>query len=517
MSEEENRNMPSTWTRVTIGELGQVVSGGTPSTKNDANFGGDIAWVTPADLSGYEQKYISAGRRNITREGLLSSSAVLMPENTVLFSSRAPVGYVAISSNAISTNQGFKSLIPHPNINSEYVYYYLKASKQLAEERASGTTFLELSSKAFANLPIPIPPLNEQKRIVEKLEQLLSELDKAVDALKAAQQKLKTYRRAVLKAAVEGELSRAWREENKAGLEPAEKLLERILLERRKKWEEAELEKIRAKGKEPKDDKWKGKYKEPELSTISNHRDLPEKWLCVPVGLICDCIVPNRDKPKSFSGDIPWITLPDINPKTLHVTASKSKIGLTRTEVKESRARVIPERSVIMSCVGRFGLAATTKNECVINQQLHAFLPPESLVPEYLTIVLLAQVEYMESIATSTTIAYLNKNNCNSVPVPLPSLDEQIQIVEATELLLSAITSSERNIDNYLKRANTLRQAILQKAFIGRLVRQDPDDEPASVLLERLRAEREAAGAKGQRGKKKTAEENQPRLLEVDA
>ncbi|MFQ5629609.1 MAG: restriction endonuclease subunit S, partial [bacterium] len=171
MTDRQN-NLPKGWIWTKIGDLGTVTSGGTPSTKNVKYFGGKIAWITPADLSGYSNKYISKGRKSLTQVGLQNSSAKLLPKGSVLFSSRAPVGYVVIAANEICTNQGFKNLVPSKEISNEFIYYYLKSAKRLAESYASGTTFLELSGTKFAQLQIPLAPFNEQHRIVEKIEEL---------------------------------------------------------------------------------------------------------------------------------------------------------------------------------------------------------------------------------------------------------------------------------------------------------------------------------------------------------
>lgn len=214
-----NNKLPNGWVETIIGKLGEVISGGTPSTRISDNFGGYIAWVTPADLTGYKDKYISRGKRNITIKGLKSSSARLMPKNSILFSSRAPIGYTVIASNKICTNQGFKSLIPCVKyINSEYVYYYLKNSKQIAESFASGTTFKEISGTSFKKLPIKLPPLNEQKRIVEKIEKLFSNLDNSDKYLAHLEQQLKRYRQSVLKSAFDGEFTKEWRKNNNISL-----------------------------------------------------------------------------------------------------------------------------------------------------------------------------------------------------------------------------------------------------------------------------------------------------------
>lgn len=196
--------LPDSWEWKSIAEVGEVVSGGTPSTQVAEYFDGDIPWITPADLSKYQEKLIARGKRNISIQGLKNSSARLIPKGSILFSSRAPVGYVAISSNELSTNQGFKSLIPFNSLNADYAYYYLRSIKQLAESIATGTTFKELSSTAFKQIPIPIPPLAEQHRIVQKIEELFSELDHAEEQLKLAILGIQQYKRSLLYHAFKG-------------------------------------------------------------------------------------------------------------------------------------------------------------------------------------------------------------------------------------------------------------------------------------------------------------------------
>ena len=189
-----------------IGEVTQVIGGGTPRTTEVENFGGEIPWITPADLSGYSAKHISRGARNISASGLASSGARLMPQGTVLFSSRAPIGYVAIASNPVATNQGFKSFVLGPDLLSDFFYYWLKVAKPMAVALASGTTFLEISGKKIAQLPIPIAPLAVQRSVVAYLDEQLSRLDACVAALHRVQANLKRYRASVLKSACEGRL-----------------------------------------------------------------------------------------------------------------------------------------------------------------------------------------------------------------------------------------------------------------------------------------------------------------------
>jgi len=211
-------HIPDSWSWTSMGEIADVVGGGTPKTNDPSNYeGGIIPWITPADLSGYEGKFISHGSRYITEKGLQSSSAKMMPAGTVLFTSRAPIGYVAIAKNAVCTNQGFKSFVLPKGISADFVYWYLRGNKSLAESYSSGTTFLELSGSKAKQLPIPIAPLPEQHRIVNKIEELFTKLDAAVEALKKAKVQLKLYRQAVLKYAFEGKLTQSWRADNLKG------------------------------------------------------------------------------------------------------------------------------------------------------------------------------------------------------------------------------------------------------------------------------------------------------------
>ena len=177
ITDEIPYEIPKTWEWCRLRHIGNIVGGGTPKTAIDDYWDGVIPWITPADLSGYEEMYISRGARNISSLGLSKSSAQLMPKGTVLFSSRAPIGYVAISNNEISTNQGFKSFIPATvDIASEYMYFCLKARCDNIIIRASGTTFKEISGSEMAETLVPVPPVAEQARITTMLYSAFSEI-----------------------------------------------------------------------------------------------------------------------------------------------------------------------------------------------------------------------------------------------------------------------------------------------------------------------------------------------------
>lgn len=183
--------MIHTWKKYKLSEIGSVVGGATPSTTVDAYYNGDIPWLTPKDLSNFHERYIERGERNITKSGLNSCSAQLLPAGSVLFSSRAPIGYVAIAKNPIATNQGFKSIIPNPEkVDSLFLYYLLKYNKDNIEAMGSGTTFKEVSGATMKNIEVYLPEdLDEQRQIAGILGSLDDkiELNRRINANLEAQ------------------------------------------------------------------------------------------------------------------------------------------------------------------------------------------------------------------------------------------------------------------------------------------------------------------------------------------
>ena len=166
--------LPDSWMFVRLKHIGEIVGGGTPKTNISEYWDGNIPWLTPADFSGYKEMYVTSGARTITEIGLKSSSAQMLPANSVLYSSRAPIGYIAIAASPVSTNQGFKSVVPYDFAMSPYLYYCLKARTGDIIQRATGTTFKEISGSEMAETIISLPPITEQKWICEKVAQLFN-------------------------------------------------------------------------------------------------------------------------------------------------------------------------------------------------------------------------------------------------------------------------------------------------------------------------------------------------------
>lgn len=319
-----------------MGEISDVIGGGTPKTKIPANYqDGTIPWLTPADLSGYTEKFVGSGSRYITEVGLSSSSARMMPAGTVLFTSRAPIGYVAIASNDISTNQGFKSFVlKSKEILPEYVYWWLKGNKELAESYASGTTFLELSGSKAKQLPIPIAPTEQQKRIVAEIEKQFSRLDEAVANLKRVKANFKRYKAAVLKAAVEGKLTEEWRKQH-PDVEPADKLLERILKERRANWQ------------------GRGKYKEPVAPDTSGLPELPEGWIWASLDTVSTIIDSLHKTPFYVEQGIPMVRVTEVRGGALNLDGA---LCVTEEVFTEFTRRHKPRcGDIVLSRVGTYG------------------------------------------------------------------------------------------------------------------------------------------------------------------
>jgi len=480
-----------------MGEVSDVIGGGTPKTKVLDNYkDGTIPWITPADLSGYTEKFIGYGSRFITEIGLSSSSARMMPVGTVLFTSRAPIGYVAIANNDISTNQGFKSFVlKSRDILPDYVYWWLKGNKELAESYASGTTFLELSGSKAKQLPIPIAPFDQQKRIVAEIEKQFSRLDEAVASLKRVKANLKRYKAAVLKAAVEGKLTEEWRQQH-PDVEPANKLLERISKEREArfqksllKWQDA-VTIWKASGKEGKKPAKPRRLKDlPSLekNELSTLLLLPQGWIWSRLGNLNVDVFDGPFGSNLKSSDyvengIRVIRLENIgslefvDEKVSFVTEEKyaqlKKHSVGVGDLIFSSFVADATRVVMLPAHVK---TAINKADCFCVR-----IFGETVKGSYLEIFLATRNAYEQLVAQvhGATRPRINTTQLKNCLVALPPAVEQPVIIDELTRQLSVVEVLNRELDMNIIRADRLRQAILKKAFSGQLVASNEVAEP---------------------------------------
>jgi type I restriction enzyme S subunit len=432
-------NLPVGWVEATLGDVCTVVSGSTPKSAEAAYWSGDIPWITPDDLSHHRGKRINVGRRSITQAGLESCSARMVPAGTVLYTSRAPIGYVAIAERAVCTNQGFKSLVPPAGVSSDYLYWYMRYVTPEVRARASGTTFAEISGKAIKAVPLRLAPFAEQGRIAAAIEEQFSRLDVGIGALGRIRQNLMQMRSAVLARAVHG-------------------------------WPETPLENISR----------------------------------VFVGS-----TPSRSRHDFWGGEIPWVASGEV---------AFGRIHQTRETITEeglgSAARLHPPGTVLLAMIGEGktrGQAAILDIAATHNQNSAAVrLDKRSCLPEWLFYVLMARYEETRRGSSGGNQPALNSRRVRAIPIPLPAIDQQRRTVGEIEQRLSLIGALATEADRIVHRGEVLRAAILKQAFTGKLVPQDSNDEPASILLGRILAERASSNgqkpskARGQRQRKVT-------------
>jgi type I restriction enzyme, S subunit len=410
------------WQTFKLSQIGEIISGGTPSTSVPEYWNGDVSWITPADLSGYVEKTIAKGRKSITERGLKNSSARIIPKGSVLFSSRAPIGYVAIASKELATNQGFKSIIPNSKVDSEYLYYFLKHAKQKAEEAASGTTFKEISLKKFAELEITLPKIETQRLIVSKIEELFSELDKGVEELKTAQQQLKVYRQTVLKWAFEGRLTN---EDVKDG-------------------------------------------------------ELPEGWKISMLGYHLTNIIAGKSfrceerPPKTNEvgiikvSSVTWGFFDEEESKTCFSPDLLNKNFVVKEEdFLFSRANTI---ELIGACV----IVQSVHKTLMLSDKILRFTFTDNILKKYVLYYLRSRQGRREIERLSTgnqdSMRNIGQDKIKQISIPIINIEEQQQVVQEIESRLSVCDKIEETIRESLNQAEALRQSILKRTFEGELV-----------------------------------------------
>ena len=476
---EERRDLPALpagWVWTTLSDVAEIVLGQSPpsSTYNENGDG----------LPFYQGK-AEFGPIYPTPEKWCSKPKKMAEEGDVLISVRAPVGPTNICPAESCIGRGLAAIRGRGGIGRLFVLHLMRAFEPVIAGKGTGTTFKAITGDQLREFSVPLPPLTEQQRIVAKIEGLFTRLDAGVAALRATQAQLRRYRQSVLKAAVEGQLTAEWREAHRDELEPASALLERIRVERRAKWEAEQLAKMEARGKPPKDDKWKAKYKEPpapDTSELAGSAGLPEEWVWATVGQVAEIVL--GQSPPSSTYNKKGVGLPFYQGKTefgpMYPTPHKwcsepKKIAQKGDVLISVRAPVGPTNICpAKSCIGR-GLAAIRGQGGIGSPFLLYFMRAFEAI--------------IAGKGTGTTFKAITGDQLKEFSIPIPPLAEQHQVVQEVERLLSVADEVEKTVERSLRQAERLRQSILKRAFEGRLVPQDPNDESASVLLERIRAD----------------------------
>jgi type I restriction enzyme, S subunit len=459
----------SMWARVEIGEIAKIVAGGTPPSKDPSCFappGEGTAWLTPADLSGYQCMYIERGARDLTSSGMSACSARLMPKGTVLFSSRAPIGYVAIAANDIATNQGFKSFVFPSDIDSRFAYYQLRMLKPVAEAMATGTTFKELSGSVAAKLPFKVAPVAEQSRIADKLDTVVARVAALNDRFTRVAPLLKRFRRSVLAAAMSGRLTEAWRLDQAPAPDAVRE------------------------------------YQAPsEFSDL----ELPSTWTWLPVSKIATKVTDGvHKKPVYVASGVPFLTVSNLTAG--QGVDFKNTRFITAEDHAEFSKRTRPERGdILISKDGTLGVVrlVETDQEFSIFVSVALVKPANKDHSKYLSLAFASPILQVQMKGVGTGIQHIHLTDLRKDLVPMPPLAEQAEIVRRVELLFGYADRLEARLQTAQVAAERLTPALLAKAFRGDLVPQDPNDEPASELLRRLRADATPVTAK--RGRRNVA------------
>jgi type I restriction enzyme S subunit len=400
----------------------------------------------------------------------------------------------------IHQNHVFRArLFERDGIQPKFVSWYGNSAgqKYFWDEGKHTTNLASINLTKLSNFPVPVPPAGEQQRLVAELESYVSRLDAAVAGLKRVQANLKRYRASVLKAAVEGKLvpteAELARVEGRT-YEPASELLARILKERRARWEAAELASMKAKGKPPKDDKWKSNYQDPARPNTKELPELPEGWCWATIGAIAECLDHKRE-PVSKAvrnnrvGDIPYY-------------GANGQVGWIDDWLFDEPLVLVVEDETFVGRTKPFSYAIQGK--AWVNNHAHVLRAEAPITATFLNYAL-AYYPFIPLTTGTTGRRKLTKAVLMDAPFALPPLNEQGRISTRIDEVLSEEDSTEEFVARSVTRCARLRQSILKWAFEGKLVDQDPNDEPASALLERIRAEREAVTPAKETRTKETA------------
>lgn len=453
INEMAHAKLPSGWTISKLSDVAVWGSGGTPSRKNTHYYEGSIPWIKTGELG---PKIIRDTEEKISEEAVKNSSAKIFPAGSVgIAMYGATIGKLSILGVDASTNQACAVAQPYAKVlSNQFLYYFLLSEKNKLIELGKGGAQPNISQGILKEWPILLPPFEEQQRIVVKVEELFSELDKGIESLKTAREQLKVYRQAVLKHAFEGKLTAEWRKQRSRG-----------------QWKQTSFDFL--------------------LSYLTSGSRGWAKYYSDDGDIFIRA--QNLKHDRLDLDDIAYVQLPE-----------KSEGMRTRVQVGDLLITITGAN------VTKTAYVHKDLGNAYVSQHVALCRPKAIADTEFLYWYLIGESagrKQLKELAYGAGKPGLNLDNIRSVKIQLPELDEQKVIVQKINELLSIEASLTSAIESEIQRAESLRQSILKKAFSGRLVPQDPNDEPASVLLERIRAEKAAQSINSRTRKRKPSKE----------
>jgi type I restriction enzyme, S subunit len=465
----------------------KFVGGGTPSKQNSAYYQGNIPWMTVKDMTTRRPHVIVD---NITLEAVTNSATNLIPPDTIIIATRMSLGKVVRVPFEVAINQDLKALILSKDVDKDFIEYWLLTRASHLQTLGTGTTVKGIRLEVLKQLEVFLPPLNEQRRIVAKIEAVKARSQQVKEALEAIPSLLEQFRQSVLAAAFRGDLTADWREKN-PDVEPASVLLERIRRDRQQN---------------------KAKNKKQEEINLTNLPELPKSWCWASLGEVSAIQGGIQKQPKRVPNKnaYPFLRVANVPRGGLNLD-NVHQIELFGNELEKLRLHkgdlLIVEGNGSPSEIGRMAIWDGSIKDCVHQNHLIRVRLDKGLMPEFVEAYWNSphgRFRVFDVAHTTTGLYTLSVSKIAKLPVPFAPEAEQVVLMQILEKLFKIETYVQAIIRQSEDELDSLDQSILAKAFRGELVPQDPNDEPASTLLERIRAERDKQETAAKTAKKST-------------
>ena len=500
-------DLPNGWTATTLRAVADWSSGGTPSRKRAEFFGGDIPWVKTGELT---EKYVRETEEMLTELGVKNSSARVFPMGSVgIAMYGATIGKVSIWGIDASTNQACAVARPiNGVVSSEFLYHFLRSEKAALVGEGKGGAQPNISQGLLKAWPIVLPPLNEQRRIVARIEALFDEIDRGVESLQSAKRSIGLYRQSLLKSAFEGRLTADWRAANPDKLESPEVLVARIREERQECYravlDDWELALGRWHGNGGKGVK-PAKPKKPTNVPALDDREMkklptvPDAWGFNRLGLYIGRIQAGKSfKCLESEPAMDQVGVAKVSAVTWgEYDEAESKTCLNENNVNEEffirEGDFLLSRANTIELVGASIIVKRVTKKIMLSDKtlrIHFAAKDRRFFLHYLRSPYGRAEIQARSTGNQASMHNISQDRINSIILPICSPTEQAEIVRILDERLEAVDTLQAEMDANLARADALRQSILRRAFSGQLVPQDPADEPAHALLTRIRASR---------------------------